>query len=798
MSSNKKAVIDKPLWWKVLLVVLGTLYLIPEAIFNSQLVSLLGLGTPSKENLEHLELFGRSVSGIGVTLLFADFLKGKFINNIPKAILSFSVLLICTWSIVFYGQKYLVETFIIETSTAEQRQQAVYSSFLRDALSTDTIHINSVNYDSAYLDSPENLTFLALFGGLAYADASLAESLEDSKEKIIYNFVQKKAYNDFERHYSDYSQLYNELSSSYESYADGSYKYNNTILNIPQREAEYWIEVEQNINDGYNKYKEAQKSHIAKASGRAQEYGEDIFKYFEAVNKCRERYKKSKYIDRRNKCIEDKQIRYRKNIMKLGLGYIEPDYWLIPIKISTGENLLTSLIGGVLTGGLYTGMQAIDAVSGGDGGFKDVRYEYTSSPDHYQMRILQHPEYHKLFEKETGYPFSIQNLQEFREHEVTNKKLVNTFKRKGLMLNNKWNINQRDDFYNAVDAKVRLEARRNWDKEIRQRGFTMQPNLTWDEFQLHQEVQIKIKEKMEDNYVPNIRADWNKKNFKINVVDVNINKKTKEYLDAIKSALIHFEDGGKYEEYGKQALRSVIIPPISMFLSLFLICLTIAKLPAKYYSLFKHKESNIKNKWIKHSLTVLSKIYMPILILTIPVFFITNTYTQDKNNTVNYFLNKVNENTNFAVSYVIKWTIHTQPLLHPLGDNFEKLTGIYKSFDNISPLLHNIDIKFEKNNTLNKSKDTVSLNNINDSFLNKLINEGDNNKLNKYLSSIGKGLLYVNAPSGSKIQVMNIKPKYQEGMLLINGKYDIKVTYPDGTIRREWHSINSKKNIIQF
>ena len=362
MSSNKKLVIDKPFWWKVLLVVLGTLYLIPEAIFNSQLVSLLGLGTPSKENLEHLELFGRSVSGIGVTLLFADFLKGKFINNIPKAILSFSVLLICTWSIVFYGQKYLVETFIIETSTAEQRQQAVYSSFLRDALSTDTIHINSVNYDSAYLDSPENLTFLALFGGLAYADASLAESLEDSKEKIIYNFVQKKAYNDFERHYSDYSQLYNELSSSYESYADGSYKYNNTILNIPQREAEYWIEVEQNINNGYNKYKEAQKSHIAKASGRAQEYGEDIFKYFEAVNKCRERYKKSKYIDRRNKCIEDKQIRYRKNIMKLGLGYIEPDYWLIPIKISTGENLLTSLIGGVLTGGLYTGMQAIDAV----------------------------------------------------------------------------------------------------------------------------------------------------------------------------------------------------------------------------------------------------------------------------------------------------------------------------------------------------------------------------------------------------------------------------------------------------
>ena len=484
--------------------------------------------------------------------------------------------------------------------------------------------------------------------------------------------------------------------------------------------------------------------------------------------------------------------------MKLGLGYIEPDYWLIPIEISTGENLLTSIIGGVLTGGLYTGMQALDAATGGNGGFDDVRYEYTSSPDHYQMRILQHPEYHKLFENETGYPFAIQNLQEFREHEVTNKKLVNTFKRKGLTLNNDWNINKRDEFYDAVDQKVRLEARRTWDKEIRLRGFTMQPNLTWDEFQLHNEVQLKIKEKMNDNYVPNIRADWNKKNFKINVVDVNIQRKTQEYLEAIKSALVHFEDGGKYEEYGKQALRSVIIPPISMFLSLFLICLTIAKLPAKYYGLFRHKESNITNKWIKHSLSILNKIYMPILILTIPVFFISNTYTEDKNNTVNYFLNKVNENTNFAVSYVIKWTIHTQPLLHPLGDNFEKISGIYKSFDKLSPLLHDIDIKFETKNTSNKNESSVSLSNISDSFLNELINEGNNEKLNKYLSSIGKGLLYVEAPKGSKIQIMNIKPRYQEGMLLLNGKYDIKVTYPDGSVRREWHKITSQKNIIPF
>ena len=798
MTTQTKNTIIKPLWWKILMVALGTIYLVPEAIFNSQLVSLLGLGTPSKENLEHLELFGRSISGIGVTLLFADMLKARFVNTIPKAIFSFSLLFIFVWSIVFYGQKYLIETYIIEPSTAEQRQQAVYSAFLRDALAADAISIDSVNYDSKYLESPENLTFLALFGGMSYADNNLSNALEESKEDIIKKFVKQEAYKDFEKHYTEYSQLYDELSGHYEAYADGSYKYNNTILNIPTRESEYWIDIENEILNGFEDYQAAQKAYIAKASARAQEYGDDIYKYFDGIAKCRERYKKSSRVERRNRCIENFDLRYRKEIQKLGLGYIEPNYWLIAEKISTGENLLGSAVMGVLTGGLYTALQAADAATGGDGGFKDVRYKYTADPDHYQLRILQHPNYQKLFTKETGYPFNIQNIDTFREHAKTSEKLVKNLTKKGLKIDKNWNINQRDDFYDAVDYKVRTDARNSWNSEMSKRGLSMNPNLSWDEFQLHSEVQFKIKDKMKENYVPNIKADWNKKNFKINVVDVNIDRKTKEYLEAIKSAIIHFEDGGKYAEYGKQALRSVLIPPISMFLSLFLICLTIAKLPAKYYGLFKHKETNINSNFGRILFNIVKRVYMPVLILTLPIFFVSSVYTEDKNNTVNYFLDKVEENASPIVAYTIRWTIHTQPLLHPLGDNFEKYTGIYKSFDHVSHILHNIDIKMEVDNKTNANQEPTVLGQNNDSFINNLINNGNDEQLNKYLSSVNKGVLYIDAPQGSKIQIMNIKPRYQRGIILNKGDYDIKITFPDGTIKREWYTIGARKNIIKF
>ena len=59
----------KSTFWRATFLILSAAYLIPEAIFNAQLVSLIGLGTPEESALEQLEIYGRAISGIGVTLL---------------------------------------------------------------------------------------------------------------------------------------------------------------------------------------------------------------------------------------------------------------------------------------------------------------------------------------------------------------------------------------------------------------------------------------------------------------------------------------------------------------------------------------------------------------------------------------------------------------------------------------------------------------------------------------------------------------------------------------------------------
>lgn len=757
----------KPFWWRFLLLLLATLYLLPEAIFNAQLVSLVGLGTPSAEDLEHLEIYGRAVSGVGVALLLADFLPKAMVAKVGRSVISLIALVCLVWPVVFYGQKYAIEKTLIEPSSAQQRQFAVYSAALRDALAINSIKVNGLDYDTEQLHSSENLTFLALFGGLLYSDAALSDNLDEDKRQIIASFVQKKAYQDFEQHYAEYSQLYNELSSQYKSYATGSKKYNQTLAEIDQREQGYWQQVEQQINDGWGKYQQAQKAQIAKASARAQKYGPKIYGYHKQVANCSERYKKSSQKDRRNRCYERAGADYRSDILKAGIGYIEPDYWLIVEDISATENAASSLLMGFLTGGVYTALQAASLATGGDGGIKDKRYKYTDDPDHYQLRFLQHPKFEQLFVAETGYEFSIDNLLTFRSHQTTAKKLRAHFAAKGLTLSDSWSINDRQRFAQAVADKVTTEANNQWRSEMAKHGLSLNPNLSWVAFQLNSQIQARIADRMGELYVKNIRADWNKKSFKERVLDPNIEKRTDKYLAMLNSSQGKFVDGGEYAEYGKQALRSVIIPPISMSLSLFLICLTFSKLPLKLWQLIKPAPTTVTNK--KHPVTMLQKLIMPAVILIAPVLFINNTFTRDAQSPVNYFLTKVEESSNPVFSYAIRWTLHAQPVLHPLGLAFEDTLGIYERFSPLSHALAKVDILRHGDSSLS---------------------EGQQQRRQYMVEQKTKLTITTNAPNAI-IRIMNIGPKYRPGLILKASSYDIQISAPGYKTYRRWHQIDA-------
>ena len=761
----------KPTLWRVFLFVLSVAYLIPEAIFNAQLVSLIGLGTPQDSQLEQLEVYGRAISGIGATLLLADFLPARYFRS---AISGFSILFALACVVcptVYFGQKIIVERVLIASSSAEQREQAVLSAAFRDALALNAVSVTGLEYDTELQNSSENLTFLALFGGLLYADNKLATNLENYKHQIVRQFVQKQTYRDFDLHYQDFSSLYVQLSESYEDYAKGSNTYNQKLAGIPQQEKEYWQAIEQKINQGWSDYQQATKTYVARAEARAQKYGPRIFEYHKQTNQCLERYSKSSQRDRRTQCIERLQARYKSEIDKAGLGYVEPNYWLIEEDVSGLENTANTAIAGVITGGLSTLLQALSLATGGDGGIKDKRYKYTDDPTHYQRRILAHPNFQAQFQKDTGYPMGIPDLGAFRNHDETQQRIRNTLKTKGLALPADWRVEQRLVFSQAVANKVKTDADAGWNDAMQRKGLSLPVNLQWQDFQLHPSVQSIIAQKMGDMYVDNVHADWSQVNFKQYVLDPNIEKRTLRYIDMISDARVHFENGGKYAEAGKQALRSVLIPPISMFLSLFLICLTILKLPIKAFELFKPdwQEHTPKwSRWVIKSIPIL-------LICFLPSLLVQSTFTARADSPVNHFLEKVEENGHPVFSTVLGWTLYAQPILHPLGLSFEAHTGIYKK---VEPLTHKL----------------AGL----DEILPITPSTSNATELSARATQKPVPLTIISNVEGAAIRIMNIKPKYQEGMLLAPGNYEFEIRAAGYQTYRRWHRISEDNHNLEI
>ncbi|CAM3837378.1 hypothetical protein [Parendozoicomonas haliclonae] len=453
-----------------------------------------------------------------------------------------------------------------------------------------------------------------------------------------------------------------------------------------------------------------------------------------------------------------------------GVPYIEPNAWLIRRKVSTTTNALNSLAMGVLSGGVYTAMQALDKATGGDGGFKEYTYSYTSNVNHYKDVLRAHMG--SNFERESGgYPLGIKSLHDFRVHKVTSEKARKTLVGKGLKLPSNWTLNQRSVFDRAVKAKVVEEANKKWNSEVAKQGLRIPPNQSWLSFQKNPSIQARIKQEMGDFYVSPTLADWNNVQFKQHVLEVNVQRKTREFIGILKAQQKEFGDGGSLEHEGKQALRATIIPPISMSLSLFLVILTVVKLPGKTVALLQVSgvmKKGAGNHKLAHAAAL--KVAPLLIIFVLPVMLWDNKYTDEKS-AVNYFLDKVDEESSFLTSHALHWLLTTQPMMQPMGEGVDNGLGITRAFKVIEPAIASFDKRFG----------------------------GEEVKPVKTRAIPGLYPLTIktNVPN-AKIMIMNIKPSYKPGIQLPPGQYIIRVVAPDGRAVRATVKLTEKQRVFRI
>ncbi|MCZ2722355.1 hypothetical protein O1D97_12140 [Marinomonas sp. 15G1-11] len=679
---------SQPKWLAVFFFIASVIYLFPEAVFNARLVALAGSPNSTPENMHLIELFGRSVSGVGFSLLIADaLLKGRIAKSRLKALLSLVVITLIVWPLVFFGQKLLVDKLLIDQSSPSQRQEAFFSSLLKSSLASDVINIEGLSYNVNDSENPSDMTFLTMLGGLAYANSDFLTSLESQKTKILDSYITSKANENFEEHYLRYKKVRDSVQNSWKTYQKKVSSYNSLISSSQQRSDKAWESVESIIAKGYHDYRNAELNYLARAEARAQVIAQPIYDYWGDYSSCDKRYHNN--AERHNSCIRNVDKRYARLLEKSSISYVPMTYFA---EVREREKGKTSILETALTLGTSALVAGLEVLAG-ESGEIEKHYIRVKNVNFYTTKVFTLMT--DDFKKETGYETDISNVREFRAHPYTAEKVRQDIKAKqGIELPPSWRIDQISSFKEAVQKKVRHEADASWQKNARMNGYDIAPNLSWSNFQESAMIQKKIRTQMGDNYyVKPVLATWNNKEFYDYIIKPNVIREREYWLNYIHASQVQFADGGTLEQEGKKALRSILVPPISMAISLFLVLLTVLKLPFKFFVLLnydKHMHSSLKRK----AMSVLLSLCFITVIFYLPIQFLSSKFTQ-QNSSLHQLINTENGHFSKAEALAIQWVLNTQPIIQPIGMFIDRKTSISTQFeDKLKDALEDFDNRY--------------------------------------------------------------------------------------------------------
>lgn len=660
--------------WTLGILVISIGYVLAEIVFNAMLVTTAGGKNLTAETLHNVELFGRTMAGIGLTVVVGDALtSAKWCEGLQRKAGVFALVALVCWPLMFFGQKALIDSALVEPSSAEARQRAYFSSLLRSALANETVQIKGLSFDGGASNEPQAQTFLTLFGGLIYADASLVERLEDQRSAILREFIVQRVNEDLDKHWREYREAQQQFVARYKEYRSGSRRFASERARIPERQAEARETVSDRVHSGWKRYQALTRAHNARRRARAEEVAEIATEYFDDVgDDCSER------------CLEWAREDYDEDMADLELDDYPPKFWLIREDVTAGENVGKSLITAALTGGVSAAVQLLDVAKGGDGGWKDEKFLYTDSAAHYAER-LKGPMAEQFVEESGGYEPGIESLNAFRRHEETAEKVRTAIAREHpeLDLPADWNAADLKRLDEAVREQVIAESARVWDKRMGEKGMDVPPGLSFGDFQRHPDVQVKIRERMGERYVEPTLMDWEQDEFYRYVLEPAIDREVEKQLTRLDAATPKFADGGPYAEAGQNALRAVLVPPIAMILSLFFVLLTIFKLPLRFAGLLarpsEHEPSRGQRR-AKRGLKAAAVVFALTLLVAGPLVFASSDYTDEPQGPVEHLLARVAENAEPTIAYAMRWALHAQPLMLPVGTGLEDALGIYAWF----------------------------------------------------------------------------------------------------------------------
>lgn len=176
----------------VFVALLTALYLCFELAFNARLLDVVG-GAASSAQIHHIELFGRSLSGVAVALVVLQLLLGARHRNGTGSPRTLGMVFWCmvAGGLVFGSLQVLVDT-LVARSGPEFRRASLNIVLVQRALVDGGVELDGLDDDSGLFAQPAGKAFLALFPLMAVSVERLDDKIRDAKLELISRQVQQE------------------------------------------------------------------------------------------------------------------------------------------------------------------------------------------------------------------------------------------------------------------------------------------------------------------------------------------------------------------------------------------------------------------------------------------------------------------------------------------------------------------------------------------------------------------------------------------------------------------------------
>ena len=611
--------------WAVILIGLQCLYLVLEFSFNARLVdSVLVADTGYFDHLSHV---GRLLSGAGCTLLIFSLLKNWKDGNKTIFISAHVAAASIAFPLVYYGQEEIINS-LVNKSSAKQRMHAQHIALLKRGLANNVVVFKDIEFVPEDIDRPEAKTFINTIGFSVFFAPGYIDAVVKNSDPIIEQLAKHRANKELPDAYQKYVGAREEVAEISEKYNQANLNYLKQVSKMEKKAQEIWRDVYLGIQD---QWEERQKGKISSSLRDGFDLLYDRLEvYFIAREKCGD--------FGGERCLRRVNKEYSEKIESSFGEIVPPEYWCKPVEIKKTVVMQAGRFVEKIRGG------NLDCSIANRSFIRDqyLRMHGVTSFDYASFR---------------GFMASAEVAAGLR------KKLGE----QGIDVPDSYRLKNHESFINGVKAELVAQLKERFiDQAESQFNVSLPPGLDAAAFLEHPVVQFPLKDALGiERQAEPVPLNLSEKSFRDLILVPRIKSALAVERGRLMAKTAYYADGEPYAEEGKNFVRSVLIPPVAMGLSLLFGLLNFISL------LFVP----LARSGMNQRLVVVCRYSIVAIIIFGPVVFsskIANTAPFQR------IVEESQDSLGWGSHFVV-WVTSLQPVVYPVGNFFADAMGFLDS-----------------------------------------------------------------------------------------------------------------------